>query len=359
MYAIAACAEAVRSLEYVPVGIGGLGMQRIALVAATALVAAFAQGAHAADLPVSPFFRGSPVVIGYNWQGYYVGANVGWSRASSNISWSPGGAFVDAGPIASAAKNTLSSNGATGGIQTGYNWQWGNVVAGIEGDVAFLRNNVNLTTSPIPGALPTTALSELARLDWLITVRPRIGYAWDNWLFYVTGGWALGKAVWSDGLTASNGVIIGNTMSRELGGWTVGAGVEYGLVSGWSLKAEYLSHQSRLSGSVDGSRSRRARGYNGWHQSYDDRPDRADRVQLPLRWRTRNGSEVSQLKLLVPKPHGAQRNAGSQVPHFMCAARQPAFVIIELSYRSVPMPVSAKMPRSAIHLNVSSNTSLV
>lgn len=240
LYAIAACAGPIRSLEYVPVGIGGLGMQRIALVAATALVAAFAQGAHAADMAVSPFFRSSPVVIGYNWQGYYVGANVGWSRASSNISWSPGGAFVDAGPIASAAKNTLSSNGATGGIQTGYNWQWGNVVAGIEGDVAFLRNNVNLTTSPIPGALPTTALSESARLDWLITVRPRIGYAWDNWLFYVTGGWALGKAVWSDGLTASNGVIIGNTMSRELGGWTVGAGVEYGLVSGWSLKAEYL-----------------------------------------------------------------------------------------------------------------------
>jgi outer membrane immunogenic protein len=34
--------------------------------------------------------------------------------------------------------------------------------------------------------------------------------------------------------------MIANTMSRELGEWTVGAGVEYGLVSGWSLKAEYL-----------------------------------------------------------------------------------------------------------------------
>ena len=62
-------------------------MQRIALVAATALVAAFAQGAYAADMAVLPFFRASPVVIGYNWQGYYVGANIGWSRASSDISW--------------------------------------------------------------------------------------------------------------------------------------------------------------------------------------------------------------------------------------------------------------------------------
>jgi len=46
--------------------------------------------------------------------------------------------------------------------------------------------------------------------------------------------------VFSDQLTTSVGAVMGTTMSRELGGWTVGAGVEYGLVSGWSLKAEYL-----------------------------------------------------------------------------------------------------------------------
>src|SRR5690349_18871253 len=121
----------------------GTGMRRIGLIAATALGAAFAQGAHAADMAVSPFTRAAPIVIGYNWQGYYLGANIGWSRASSDISWStnptgfltvgPGGTLLsDVGPISSASKNTLSSNGAAGGIQTGYNWQWGNVVAGIE-----------------------------------------------------------------------------------------------------------------------------------------------------------------------------------------------------------------------------------
>jgi outer membrane immunogenic protein len=227
-------------------------MKRIALVAATALVAAFAQGAHAADMAVTPFFRGSPVVIGYNWQGYYVGANVGWSRASSDVSWSPdptrfqfltpaGTVSSDLGPISSASKNTLTSNGAAGGIQTGYNWQWGNVVAGIEGDITFMRNNTNLSAAlPPPSISPPAALSQTARLDWLMTVRPRIGYAWDNWLFYVTGGWAMGKAVFSDQLTDSVGAVMGTTMSRELNGWTAGAGVEYGLVSGWTLKAEYL-----------------------------------------------------------------------------------------------------------------------
>jgi outer membrane immunogenic protein len=214
-------------------------------------VAAFAQGARAADLPVSPFFRSSPVVIGYNWQGYYVGANIGWSRASSDISWSPdptgflfinpqGAELSDVGPISAVSKNTLTSNGAAGGIQTGYNWQWGNVVAGLEGDVTFMRNNANVTLGLPPPATAPGVLSESARLDWLVTVRPRLGYAWDNWLFYVTGGWAMGKVVFSDLLTTSASVVVGTTMSRELGGWTVGAGVEYGLVSGWSLKAEYL-----------------------------------------------------------------------------------------------------------------------
>lgn len=250
--AIAACAEAIRSLEYVSIGVGGLGMRRIGLIAATALGAAFAQGAHAADMAVSPFTRAAPIVIGYNWQGYYLGANIGWSRASSDISWSPnpagfltigpGGTLLsDVGPISSASKNTLSSNGAAGGIQTGYNWQWGSVVAGIEGDVTFMRNNTTLTVSPLPfPAAPGSTLSQSARLDWLVTVRPRLGYAWDNWLFYVTGGWAMGKAVFSDALVPSDGGFIGTTMSRELNGWTVGAGLEYGLVSGWSLKAEYL-----------------------------------------------------------------------------------------------------------------------
>jgi outer membrane immunogenic protein len=226
-------------------------MQRIALVAATALVAAFAQGAHAADMAVSPFFRASPVVIGYNWQGYYVGANIGWSRASSDISWTPnplgfltvapiGALLSDVGPITSASSNTLSSNGAAGGIQSGYNWQWGNVVAGIEGDITFMNNNANLSSALPPPAASFTSLSQSARLAWLLTVRPRLGYAWDNWLFYVTGGWATGKAVFSDALLPSDGGSIGTTMSRELSGWTVGAGLEYGLVSGWTLKAEYL-----------------------------------------------------------------------------------------------------------------------
>lgn len=217
-------------------------MQRIALMTASALGIAFAQAAVAADLPVAPVAPLAPIVVGYNWSGYYLGANLGWSNARSNISWSPNSAgFVDAAAIASASNNRLTSNSATGGIQTGYNWQWGNVVAGLEADISFMSNNVNLSVAPLPlPAFGTTSLSKSARLSWLATVRPRLGYAWDNWLLYVTGGWALGKVVFADALQSSVGSFIGTSTSTDASGWTVGAGFEYGLVSGWSLKAEYL-----------------------------------------------------------------------------------------------------------------------
>ena len=140
-------------------------MQRIALMTASALGIAFAQAAVAADLPVAPVAPLAPIVVGYNWSGYYLGANLGWSNARSNISWSPNSAgFVDASAIASASNNRLTSNSATGGIQTGYNWQWGNVVAGLEADISFMSNNVNLSVAPLPPpAFGTTSLSEIGQ----------------------------------------------------------------------------------------------------------------------------------------------------------------------------------------------------
>jgi outer membrane immunogenic protein len=213
---------------------------RIALVAASALAVALVGQAAAADLPVGPAYRAPPVLIGYNWNGFYIGANIGWSGAQSNVSWAPNltGFPVDGTAIAAASSNRLTSNSVTGGAQAGYNWQSGNILAGLEGDISLMGNNATFATSPLAG-IPGTSLSESAQMNWLVTVRPRIGYVWDNWLFYATGGWAYGKVTFTDAVASAAG-SIGTTFQSNRSGWTAGAGVEYGIAGGWSAKLEYL-----------------------------------------------------------------------------------------------------------------------
>ena len=67
---------------------------------------------------------------------------------------------------------------------------------------------------------------------WFATVRGRLGYAFDRFLPYVTAGLAVGD------INASIPGFPGGTASNA--GWTIGAGVEVGIVSNVSLKAEYL-----------------------------------------------------------------------------------------------------------------------
>jgi len=59
-------------------------------------------------------------------------------------------------------------------------------------------------------------------------------------LFYVKGGWAF---LDSDAkLTGYTGTPLApwSAASQGLGGWTVGAGIEYSFAPNWSVKAEYL-----------------------------------------------------------------------------------------------------------------------
>jgi outer membrane immunogenic protein len=202
---------------------------RTALVAATALAVALVGQAAAADLPVAPLYRAPPIVVPYNWNGYYLGANVGWSHAQSNVSWAPN--------VIAGSNNRLTSDSVTGGAQTGYNWQAGNILAGVEADVSFMRNNATFSAAPAAG--PGTSLSESAQMNWLTTVRARAGYVWDNWLFYATGGWAYSKVTFTDTAVVA-GTIGPSLITSNRSGWTVGAGVEYGIAGGWSAKLEYL-----------------------------------------------------------------------------------------------------------------------
>ena len=67
---------------------------------------------------------------------------------------------------------------------------------------------------------------------WLGTLRGRVGYSFDRWLPYLTGGLAYGN-MYIQGPS-------GGSENKTKAGWTLGAGVEYAFLGAWSTKLEYL-----------------------------------------------------------------------------------------------------------------------
>jgi outer membrane immunogenic protein len=206
--------------------------------------------AFAADMPL----KAPPVayLAPFTWSGFYVGVNAGYGSLDTNtITGQPVGLFVAPPPPFIIPGNglpvglALRDQGFTGGGQAGVNWQFGSLVTGIEGDINYMgrKSQQIFVQQVIPGF--TVFTEERSKLDWLATIRGRLGFAFDRALIYGTGGLALGDTtsyggVWSN-LTAPalqpSGV---GTSSRTSVGYSVGAGAEYAFTNNLTLKAEGL-----------------------------------------------------------------------------------------------------------------------
>lgn len=233
-------------------------MKKYLLVAAMLGCAATAQ---AADLPVRAPAAIPVAVAAYNWAGWYVGINAGGAFGHSNDPTStvvsPLGYFnVTSVPVVNAVGNQTSDpKGFTGGIQAGYNWQTGNWVAGIEAEFDYFGLKGSNTGSGIfPCCAPSGfTITSSIKTTWLATVRGRLGFAANNWLFYATGGAAFtnlkGNFTYTDNcfqVPACGGAPGGPftteaaAFSKTKAGWALGTGVEAGLWDRWTVKAEYL-----------------------------------------------------------------------------------------------------------------------
>ena len=94
---------------------------------------------------------------------------------------------------------------------------------------------------PLESATPFT-ISQSLTSNYLATVRPRIGVGADRNLAYITGGVAFTRVTYAE--SYSDGAVppgVGTaTASRNLVGWTAGAGWEYAFADHWTVRAEYL-----------------------------------------------------------------------------------------------------------------------
>jgi outer membrane immunogenic protein len=190
-------------------------MKRILL--ATVALTAFAATASAADLPARMVTKAPAYVTGYNWTGFYAGANLGygWATASSTATF---------GGVTATESERLK--GVVGGGQVGYNWQTGNVVFGLEADIQATGQK---NTATVGGVTFTD------KLPWFATLRGRLGLAFDRSLIYVTGGGGLAN-VKSEATRGA--VTISESDTRGL--WTIGAGFEQALWANVTAKVEYL-----------------------------------------------------------------------------------------------------------------------
>lgn len=210
-------------------------MSRLHLYGAAILAAvAFAAGAHAADLskpkkqrPPPPAEYVEPAYLQQSlpaiWQGYYVGASVGYGWGISEQTYDRNNNHGLA---------STSPSGALASVTVGYNMMWSpNVLIGVEADLGLM--NVSAEDKVVyDGHIYKTSYG-----PWWSTVRGRIGYLFGNTLLYGTGGLAI---------MAVDEVSIGNTPGETANnrdvraGWVLGAGVEHALSSTMTAKLEYL-----------------------------------------------------------------------------------------------------------------------
>ena len=219
-------------------------------VAAAAL--SFASASFAADLPMrTKAPMPAPV---FSWTGGYIGGQVGTGWGTSQTDVDVGNTLIGA-PVNQTVNQLIAGNlnlhvplpqvamnGFLGGAQAGYNWQSGVMVYGVEGDI--------LGTSLKGHTDCFVVLSCTNEVKWMADITGRIGFTVaDRGLLYIKGGAAWANA--SVGINQSvalastlgpgfvaNGSINGSA-SKSMFGGTLGAGIEYAFMPGWSAKIEY------------------------------------------------------------------------------------------------------------------------
>jgi outer membrane immunogenic protein len=213
-------------------------MSKPTIFAVTAAVLQLACGSvRAADVEPAPVYPAAPVPV-YTWTGIYVGANAGYAFGQAT----PMGLFTD-----SFSAFSVNANGWLLGGTIGAQIQSGHVVMGLEGDIDWMNisgsssGTINFNGAPIGTATLSSNVSAFG------TLRPRVGYAFNNWLLYTTAGLAFTDE--KSNLTGSIGFVCGtgaansppcSSLSNLHLGLAAGAGVEYGITQNVSARLEYL-----------------------------------------------------------------------------------------------------------------------
>jgi outer membrane immunogenic protein len=201
-------------------------MKRIFLTAVSFGVLGLVSPTFGADLP----YAKAPTITApvYDWTGVYVGVFGGGGFGNHNVNNGTGTT-----PFANFTAN-YSSQGALGGGEVGYNWQSGNYLVGIEGDLFWSGIKGNDASQVFNGAFPITSV-DADNLRWGGTLRVRGGFTVDRWLMFFTGGYAFGD-IQHTNTDPVNGV---DRFTVHANGLTAGGGIAYAITNNILTKIEY------------------------------------------------------------------------------------------------------------------------
>jgi outer membrane immunogenic protein len=161
-----------------------------------------------------------------NWTGLYGGIDGGWM--GTNFDW----AFNPPIPGAVHQAYSLKTDNGYVGVHAGYQHQLGAIVVGVEAASSISRTN--WATEAGFGNNP--CCDSETRLKNLITVGPRLGFAYSNLLFYGTGGWAHADI---DSRAMLSGAIPLFDAGNNHNGWFAGGGLEVLVAKNAFIGIEY------------------------------------------------------------------------------------------------------------------------
>jgi outer membrane immunogenic protein len=203
-------------------------------------IAGFVGAASAADLPARSYTK-APVMVdpAYDWTGFYIGIEGGgdWGRSQGyqNDPAASAAAVAAGRPalLGLAQTGGINPNGGLVGGTVGYNYQFSNnIVIGIENDISWTNSK---GTANFVAPFVTTDTAQTSQ-SWLDTLRGRLGFAWNRWMVFGTGG----VAFTDEGFQLCNLAVGCAGQSKTVTGWAAGGGVEYAFAGNWSAKLEYL-----------------------------------------------------------------------------------------------------------------------
>jgi outer membrane immunogenic protein len=220
-----------------------MGKRHIAILSAASLLA-IATSAVAADLGSAYKAPLPPRAPSWSWTGFYIGGHggAGWGTTETNANLGPALTGLLGTPVAlSLPIASQTANGFLGGVQAGYNYQFGLGVLGVEGDFTWADLKSNSPCLVVFNCSVDT--------KWTADITARAGVVVDKALVYVKGGaaWAhtdygLNQSITLGapllGVPAGTTATSSNVSDTRIGA-LFGTGVEYAFTPNWSAKIEY------------------------------------------------------------------------------------------------------------------------